>query len=615
MRIPNALALWRPALNQDNIDQSYYEHSLAIDDGSIILRTGIVTAAAIVLWAQLLRTRVDAFVPIMACMITPYAWRQYDHIRAAHAINKRVVDLFMEKETVPDTVMDYMTTHPSAVRMLLKRPGALEKLDSSGDSLFENVLRKREGYSGFDKEQNLAAVSKMFIDKRVKLSAEELLKGLKSEVFDVAIHALKSVDAKDFTPEETFKCWTAVKDERLAQLLAQKRFDINAKDAKGRTPLVWAIENHHYNIQRICMLLKHGAAIPDAVETKIEVKKIGKDGKEQVEQKTLEQFLQDKPLILAAFKQARKDTFKLPEQETSLFALWKPAVTIGGKYRSFEVSGDSIFIRAMMFISWPIMMAAIGSLASRSRLFYATLPFAAVPFLYHRYEWSRAAKVLNELAVKEFQNPFPSSAVTKYIVQDMSLIDQLIAKNADLAKMNEEGKTLLQTVCDDFSPLSHLPAERLAAFEKLAEASQEQKYPYLISAIKQGKMDFVTHLLGKKIIKASDLTGPQQFACWMAVRNSDQIANLAEILDYYHINVNAQNDKKYTPLLEALSTSANSNYQFIKELLKRGADLDATVEIVTKDDKGVETKTVKVARTLGENHSNPKISKLFLPKQ
>ena len=50
------------------------------------------------------------------------------------------------------------------------------------------------------------------------------------------------------------------------------------------------------------------------------------------------------------------------------------------------------------------------------------------------FEYSRATKALNAIAMKHFQVPIPQNAVMTYIASNETLIDTLIANGADAQK-------------------------------------------------------------------------------------------------------------------------------------------------------------------------------------
>lgn len=386
---------------------------------------------------------------------------------------------------------------------------------------------------------------------------------------------------------------------------------MNLKYENGNTPLINALKNRDFG--KVCQLLKHGAQVPDlAKEVEFSVKINGKEEKQNV---TLQEHLKKYPHILNVLSEGpREAESKLPQVETSL--LTRPAITIIRNYM-FEVKSESIFLRvfsvaAPIFASSVVIGLNLGMAAAAP----LAIAFFAVPYWLYKSEWSKATKVLNNIAMQEFARKLPDCKVMEYISKNEHLVSQLTTPE-EVLKYDDNGNTLLSLICEKkyYSFEKSDPIKELKIFEKLTELlfkkewSSKMKLEYLLMAIKSEKPAFVKSLFASHKVKLDDFTPVQQHKCWVAANDKETLKTLKS----YGFDINARDKKGHTPLITILdqnikNLSPNFNmFDTLNAMIKAGADINATGEFL--DNKG--DYVTKSVVDLAQKTKNDAIIRLF----
>jgi len=642
--IPNFLAIWRPvAFEKDR--NSRFE----VDDTALILRTAAVgvvslTALAASLTRESVRSSPSLPVildlasifstPIIALVGSIYiAW---ENSRAVNSATKQAIKEYMDSKNdqVPKEVMVYLVTNPTAMRMLLAQTNVdLTKVDSTdGKTLLDHSIDRANICNVYGDNRSMLLLSlNLLIQKADSLSREQILKMFprtpsRFDEFDftpVLITALENDKIKptDFTNDQIHDLWTRIETDKdaLAQALIEKGFSIDALSEKNLTLLHSILQNNFekggslQNPEKIRFLIKHGASLPKD-DTLIEIIR-NNGGDKEIIRKTYGEFLQENQ-ELKIFLEHSKPQKKPLELQSRIWSL-SPSIDVGGKYNSFKVDKDCIFIRSLV-IAFPIINTLSFVLAIQLATPLPLCLLAAAPLLY-KYDYSRAVKALNKIAIEQFQNTSVSTAQLEYIASDGVLIDQLIKENADFLISDDNGRTLFDTMIQNerlFSPLGHLKFEaRFANFVKIADAtfnqissSEELRKKMFVKAVASSHCQYARYLLEKNWVNVGDFTREEQFDLWTKMGDPGTATILKNA--GFDPNVkNMENERGFTPLLYVLqhhvrSLSAN-RYQIVKALLEADADASATMEVRQTLD------TTKTVNCLILTESSPQLNGLI----
>lgn len=613
--IVNTLAFWRPAITQtaeEDLKICTDQAGIGINTFSIDVRTGVIAAAAIALYTQALVYSISLAPLCMAVALTlPPIWRNFEYGRATRRLNEIAVNFFiqnLQENTIPEGIMNYLAYNPEAVQKLLNHADCdLNKLQAQR-GFVRYVIDQIKKESRLLDEDRLLEVFKLLVDKQ-----EICLKTESTESFDYFLEILEAnksyfsradyaryvlekekINLRECTQEKHFAYWQAVENAQIADLLV-KRCNINAQNEEKETPLLEAIKKE--NISRMTFLLKNGAELPSG-GTVIQI-----TTEEGIKSEVLDKFVLGKPKIHAILEQALYHLHKysnpnpIPSFKSSLCAIWKPAIDVEIKTHTFEISKTTISMRVLL-VAIPIfsMIPAVAILAP------SYLPLFAVACLplygYHRYEWSRATKALNGLAIQEFCNMFPAREVIKYMIRQEAVIDQLIKDRSDLNCLNEKGETLLDCLLKEEksrfnSSSSSLLPTQYSIFKKLVDEifkmslSVEQKHAYFIAAIESGCLEYVQYLLKNGYVSPTGFNTEQQFECWIGIKNP----GIAKLLHAEGFNPNVRNALKYTPLFYVLSNlseyvSIDKSKALGEALIRVGAQLNYDIDIKLTNKKG-----------------------------
>lgn len=463
--IPNSIALWRPAVNYNDIRKN---GRLETDQTSIYIRIATTTAiAASIALRSLRRTHSillnsNSFKAIFATAVIIFVavLNKIERWRATRALDQLAVDLFKKTDPVPFAVECYLRWNLSAFqKLVLQLPDSQLHKFTRKSGLLENII-KDEFSQRLHREQSYFPVLKLLVDKGIPLKTMDcnFLLTVLQWPSHFTLYALQATTIKpeDFTADEQIACWQEVRDDEVAQALIQKGFDINVKNREGITPVVSAIIGEHRSsypkAKFLSFLLANGAILPD-FQMKINLKE-SQDGVIETREITLEEFLKSELRLQAILQQAshfrsqqdadhKSSVSRLSDFEPSTFAIWKPAISIGGWSEAFKVRERAILGRTLLSAVSTCMLFIPVALMAPAYL-PIVLPFIAMPYAYYRFERHRAIRALDELAVKEFQTMFPAPEVTDYIIHREPVMNQLGAKKMDLNKRDRDGDTLFK---------------------------------------------------------------------------------------------------------------------------------------------------------------------------
>ena len=357
--------------------------------------------------------------------------------------------LFKNSDPIPPCVDLYLKQNVSALQKLVLQLPNSELSKFTEKYSFLQDISNGNASRILHYQQTYFPVFKLLVDKGVPLKTEDhnyLLTALQCpSCFSLYAVEASTIKPQDFTPEEQIACWRNVNNDEVAQALIKKGFNINVKNNRGMTPVLAAIlGEYNYTYQRerlLSLLLANGAALPNfkmlitLQQDNIQASK-GEVIKKQV---TLEEFLKESyPKLLTILQQASSlrnqqvadhmsEISRLSDFEPSTFAIWKPAISIGGWSEVFKVRDRAILGRTLLSAISTSMLFVPVAIMTPAYL-PVILPFIAVPYACYKFERYRAIKALDELAIKEFQTIFPPSQVTEYIIYRESVINQLAEK-------------------------------------------------------------------------------------------------------------------------------------------------------------------------------------------
>jgi ankyrin repeat protein len=516
---------WPSTVNDDarnNPQKTFEVTKSAVDIRALFASVGctaIATGAALLALPAALVAIPAIFLPPSLFLLCTH----FEQSRATKVLTQLAIDHFKKSAIVPRNVMDYIVREPQALNQLLKEPAInLNKIDETGNTLFNRLL-----YNVGDSKQKSALPS--LISRIKPLNSEQIFKAWKTE------------------------------DPNIVPILKDAQIGINKPDETGATPLMRAIEGHDLSL--VCFLLNQGADIPK-----------------------LPDRLKPSPEIQKALNQAQKwrnrgkKSVPLLRQTTSIFNIFKPAIKVD---HLFKIRDGAILIRSILvgvvayiaLIPLTITFGVAGTVGG-------FLGGIAAVWLFHKNEWSRATKALDELAIKEFQNMFPSDGAMNYISKSPKVLQNLISRGSHMDKLDITGKTLFEQLSLSSSDL------QIQAFKKLIpglltyNTPIDQKYEYLMGIIRKNNPEILRYLLSTNKIKAEELTPSQQFECIHAamLRNVE----LIHILLQNKFDVNAKNVFGNTPLFDLLYQSElqrwlvyilPTRFQVTEALLRYNPDL------------------------------------------
>lgn len=155
------------------------------------------------------------------------------HTRAILALHQRAVDLFKEKNNVPEDAIEHLSNNASTVRQLASEQVDLTKCDKNGTSLLSTTFDSSRDSTQTMKER--FEIFKILMNHNVPLqTAREnyFIKALSVPKYHkYAIYALShdKIKPADFTPIAISIIWSITSDVEILELLIQKGFSIESK--------------------------------------------------------------------------------------------------------------------------------------------------------------------------------------------------------------------------------------------------------------------------------------------------------------------------------------------------------------------------------------------------
>lgn len=438
---------------------------------TIVVRTSLVAVAAFTL-----------FFPVaQLCVLPPLAWAAYDINRCAKicivVLDGLYAKMFEINPEVSKTTLDYLIKSPNAIRKMIGANCDFNKVGIDGLTLLGNLVQNvtREGRrNDYSDKAILEAkatyeVFQLILDQGVKLTSAQFLRLVEhNEKFAEYALASNKFTAVDLTENELLICWQKNPGYRLACKLVDKGFCSSENIDSKESPLIMKLLNR-LTETKLLTLLKAGARIP-----KIESVYTTQDGVAR----TFGEYLSDRPTIKAIIDQAKgaKEQFNLigrpdrvegrsifTDMDIGIFDVKKPLLRTALDGSSFEINSFSIDMRVFA-VAMPVFTVTIA--LSVIYFSFAPLLLLAIPVAYYKYEWSRATKALNSLAVNEFKTVFPSKAAVAHVINAPVLFDEL---GDNYKKINDRGDTLWQMICrDSFFDRNYTVFKELTLHQKIA---------------------------------------------------------------------------------------------------------------------------------------------------
>lgn len=540
------------------------------------------------------------------CFSAGYYW--FEKKRAQSCLKTKAIDIFMEQMIVPEKVMKYLALNPDAARQLCQHPKvSLEKVESKeGKTLLEKAIDIHDKVCDYKIKQSKAVIEEIVLNG--SLEKEELRRLFFNPKLSVesAILLLKrrEIISTDFSSEGLAQCLDKVK-YKVVESMLQHGFQPDIQ-----RNLTSAIINKQW--KKVSVYLRTGVQLPELNKEFL----IFNEFYEVSGKSSLGEHFAKEPKSRKIFNQLQeKKPLSFPKINVGGLEYWKPVISTGKALCINESAMKLRFNMATLIVSCAgLIFSSLGM---------STLPVLAMPVaigVYCGWEWSRAIKMLNQIAIEQFQSSLPKTSVLEYIVRNNSieLIKQL---KGDLTKLDKAGNGLYGMVCKSKETelwTSQDFKSRFVILKILADViftdkcSTDQKFRYFIKAIKHGHSEFIDYLLESKKVNAADFSQSQQFECLIKIVDS----NTVEILKKYGFNIDAKKEN-YTPLLHVAlsgtySKGSQSHFTVIEHitcLLKAGADFFAKVgcpDMITYPDIICLCKDEQVKKFLVRYLSNPK---------
>lgn len=517
------------------------------------------------------------------CLLPTLFYARYDLIRANQLRDDSLqAKMYMDSEPVPRDTMLYLMNNPNAMKLILKANGDLNKTSEGGLTLLDHLVNKMISlprtaitYTQVAEEKRIVEMFELMLARGSKLTPDQFFALAKGhEKF--AERALSKMNVEDFSTEQLLNCWK--KHRSLATELAANGF-LNERIDSEDSPLITRLlgGEDRLSIPELVILIKAGARLPE-MDKEYPVADILGD----VTQQKLKDFLENKPDMKKIIDQslARRlyrclarpqQSSPLTNMDVGIFDFKKPVLQTSRDGSSFEINSLSLNVRVLV-VAYTVFVASV--MLSVACLSFAPLALLAIPLAFYKYEWSRATKALNTLAVIEFDTIFPSNAVSRYILKNVAVLDKL---DANYKKINNQGHTLWELVCKndyfEFNGKPLEPSQQLNAFKKLTDKilaespSPEEKVSYLKHVLNSSSPICLEYFLSK--CKPQEFTPAQQHDCWVELRN----AAFAPILKKYGFDVNSRSEVGLTPLFSVIKNNGASLFSY-----KAGFELEKHVQ-------------------------------------
>lgn len=536
----NLLNPFRPAV----IPPQGKSHVGSVDQVSLAIRVTAVGVAAITLVARACAKSPHLFFLALPLIVGGYmdfalTGLNFEKLRAERSIDQQAAEQFMKcKDSVPGDLMDFMVSHPLAIKHLDLSRCDLTSLRSktTGRNIFEEI-----------KEHHRDEAMMALIDLNVPSIEKEVLKfDSKAIAYAVEKGVLKP---EHCTADQIVNLFAYRVTRQNIPVLISKGFDIHTVNSKEERAIDKTVLN--FGAEQITALFNNGSLKPN-LDLKI-----------------------GEGTLKSVVESSRPWVFSILEQVDKGGVMPAAVGHFGVDEKSLQQRMNAVFTM--------VMAAAIIPIFTLVPLPLSALPFlAAAPFVFTYFDKLIMLEEADKKAQNEFQRMFPSHNAFDHILESPQAIDKLPAN--DLFKLDDQGDTLWEILFHQrvsrYVTLSD--KQKGMVFEKLASRlvneNRQRKLHCFHSALKSNNEHFVSSLLSKGIVK--DLSPEEQFACWNHLWNPSIIGKLKE----HGFDINAKNKDGLTPLMKAVDRFFPDNfpkYQFIIEMLQQGAD----VAYVGKDGK------------------------------
>jgi hypothetical protein len=630
-----ALAVWRPAAvlpdpkdllktpstrkDPDDRPAIYIRTALVFSLTIGLLLRNISRPSLLNLLSHISSTQAAGFILCSPILV----WHKIERWRVDSMLQTEAIRQFQEKLSPSEDVMEYLATHPAAVKQLIsqKYAGLLTKIcASTGRTLFQTLIHLDASRPALEEFKVFELLARLPGPLKDLANVADLF----ATRPDWAVYALEKdlIVPAMWTNAEQLVLWSKTDNAEVMRTLVAKRFDIDIENINRLTPLKQELTHILLkNLEdfittpvrlswKFFLLLSLGAKLPASSE--ILSVAYTQSGKADTYTTTTEGFLSDYYHLKPVFAQAEdsKPTDINLEEKAWMGTLTKPLVHVSFRKNRFEIAREVIQFQSGALFTTCFVASLFFPLSAPSILIPLALTVGVVCITLAYIHWSHrsAAARLNELAIRAFKEQrFPWSTTTRHIIQDPALVEQLVKELPDIHKLDDRGETLWSTF---FSQTSYgaPTANQLAVFRLLIDkffADTSKRAHYFLEVFRKGNPAFIRHMLTKKVTP-SELTEEEQFNCWGSILDAETALLLK---NYNGFNVDTKNADGYTALMVHALYDHRAQVQ---ALLAAGPSLDHKVEIKNSTTGKMESNTIFGAklsdpmRALLQNYQNSK---------
>jgi ankyrin repeat protein len=489
---------------------------------------------------------------ILSSSILPFVPGIIELWRARSAADRLALEEY-RKPTPSNKATDHICSSPRAFRRLLRRNDNLTKLDSQGMSLVNRI---------FSSCHRIPDVLQMLLSTNINLLAVDaegtslFMRAVANPDSTALRYILKSrkVAAATISEQDQAAIWRHARKAQTIRLLSQHRFNIDARDAEGATPLMhWAQRERDFSL--------FVAALNAGANPQLQNRQ-GVKASQVVPANTLLQ-----QLLLQAEQEFVFRPVPLP-QEKGLMA-WLP-------WRPFAYKDSSIYttdFQALLHRVYGVGIAAFTlpffTPSAMWRVVTAMLPgvFVVSLSLLITELWRSEEEAERQAVVDHLTNPIPSKQSTATICKSVAAARLLVEHSPRpelLNKLDEDGGSLLGHYGVDsevFKLLVNHGAHVLAGTQNSG----------FFLAIKDNRLDLLADILHQRLINIREMSEELQVEMWSSVQ-SEQAARL---LRQYGFNPNVCNAEGNTALMRLAQQRSHLRevpLAAIQALLAVGAD-------------------------------------------
>lgn len=554
--IPNIftqfIPLYSPAIRKD---------SYSIDDGHILIRTGIAAFAS---FGGLLM--VESFFKLSMRYVIPWivpccvVLNIRDRILSKKAVHEQAVHALLNEATPSAKTYYHIANNFDAAKLLvskLQNANDLNKVDENGYKLLSYAknpkIFKLLVKAGADVKQKSNDVFSQTIFEEILDDPERLNYILET----------KKVTKDDFSESEQANHF--INHPNAVRTLCQHGFNVNAKNEKGYTPLLTMVD----------WIAKNGLSNDSTLQI-ISLMDCEAD-----------------PYITVKINNEEKDAFALDEKKQVHHLLKKPTPIL--TQCPDETLSESLARRIQAIVKACFLESLINA-APLTTLLVVMLPISLdlsitiLAYTIVALTSSIALSVLNKLwaepviqernAVNEYLTQTYHSASTSHtIAYSPRAVKSLISKikdPKDLNKLNENGASLLAYDCfESFKLLVDAGADLT---KTIVESFGNTAFELALKDYRS--TDYLQYMLETGKVTSKSFSNKEQVNIWMRVKKAD----VAQMLKTHGFDINVKDDQGYTALMRLAKKSSDFEIPIIRTLLVIGkADKSITVNINGED--------------------------------